>query len=133
MKKFFSKEVIISSIIFFILGCWYNNWEIFRIGNEYEKVTVTVDRYIDYSSEYLIDDFITKKNHYLDISNLIDYIIENNDEICVNEDKFIKINNIYYNICGDGIEIIPPYSNVIEEYEEYYDARINEKYYKKIK
>lgn len=114
MKKIFTKEVIISSIIFFILGCAYNNWQIFRIGTEYEMITITTDRYINYGNEYLIDDFIKTKEHYLNINDLIDYIIEDSENICITEDKYIKINDLYYNVCKDGIRIIPSHVTIID-------------------
>ena len=133
IKNFFTREVLIASIVFFIIGYRLSTYNFFKIGSEYETIVVTVDRQIDYGSEYLLDNYIKTRDNYLNIEELIDDIITDNEDICVNENKYIKINDNYYNICGNSKKEISKYDNIIEEYEEIYDARINEMYYKKTK
>jgi hypothetical protein len=133
VKNFFTKEVLIASIIFFIIGYRLSTYNFFKIGSEYETIVVTVDRQFDYGSEYLLDNYIKTRDNYLNIEVLIDDVITNNEDICINENKYIKINDNYYNICGNSKKEVSKYDNIIEEYEEIYDARISEMYYKKIK
>lgn len=133
VKNFFTKEVLIASIIFFIIGYRLSTYNFFKIGSGYETIVVTVDRQFDYGSEYLLDNYIKTRDNYLNIEELIDDVIMNNEDICINENKYIKINDNYYNICGNSKKKVSKYDNIIEEYEEIYDARISEMYYKKIK
>ncbi len=133
VKNFFTKEVLIASIIFFVIGYRLSTYNFFKIGSEYETIVVTVDRQFDYGSEYLLDNYIKTRDNYLNIEELIDDVITNNEDICINENKYIKINDNYYNICGNSKKEVSKYDNIIEEYEEIYDARISEMYYKKIK
>ena len=131
VKKFFTKEVLIASILFYIIGYHMSNYNFFKIGKQYETITVTVDREFNYGHDYLLDNYIKTRDNYLNLVELIDDVIINNEDICLNENKYIKIDNKYYNICNKPKEKISKYDNVIEEYEEIFDARINENYYKK--
>lgn len=131
IEKIITKEVVIASILFFIIGYRIREYDFFKIGKEYETITVTVDREFDYGTNYLLDDYIKTRDNYLNLVEFFNYVIENDDNICINENKYIKIDNNYYNICGKAKKKISKFDNIIEEYNEFYDERIEEKYYKK--
>ena len=63
VKNFFTKEVLIASIIFFIIGYRLSTYNFFKIGSEYETIVVTVDRQFDYGSEYLLDNYIKTRDN----------------------------------------------------------------------
>lgn len=122
MEKISNKEVIIFSIIFFVLGCWFENRNIFKIKQEDDYIISEINRNIEIDGyEYELDNYINGSKNNFNIEKFVkDFLTNKSDnyEICETSNNLILKNGKYLYICSEKNDIsedfLPNDINIIE-------------------
>lgn len=102
------KGFAIGFISCLIILLWYTKFNVYKIGEDQEEITATIDRYINIDGhDYLLEDYIKSNNNYLDLESFVENTIWDkidNEEMCKIGSKLILINDKYYYVCDEGFE-----------------------------